>query len=91
MVRQVLAHPKVEQVFSKLLAKEKARIRAVLDRIASDPFNPRPGADIKRLKGTRGRQDLFRVRIGEFRAIYAVDASSILVTDLFRRGAEYDL
>ena len=57
----------------------------------ADPFTPRLGADIERLRGTNGRQDLFRLRVGKFRAVYAVVKREVLVTDLFERGAGYEV
>lgn len=91
MSRQVLVHPKVEKELARLGAKESARIRVVLLRLAENARASRPGADIKKLKGTHGRQDLYRIRVGEFRAIYAVTDDEVLVTDLFRRGQGYDV
>lgn len=91
MSHQILVHPKVDKELARLGAKESARIRTVLLRLADNPRESRPGADIKKLKGTHGRQDLYRIRIGEFRAIYAVTDDEVLVTDLFRRGQGYDL
>jgi mRNA-degrading endonuclease RelE of RelBE toxin-antitoxin system len=44
-----------------------------------------------RLRGTSGRQDLFRLRIGKFRAVYAVAKKEVLATDLFERGAGYEV
>lgn len=91
MSRQVLVHPRVEKELGRLSAKESSRVRAALLKLSDDPRDPRPGADIKKLKGTHGRQDLYRLRIGEFRAIYAVTENEVLVTDLFRRGQGYDV
>jgi len=52
-------------------------------------MNLDPGVDIARLKGTRGRADLFRMRVGDYRVIYAVDGEVVYVTDLFHRGRGY--
>jgi mRNA interferase RelE/StbE len=91
VVRHVLAHPKALRTLKRLGAGDEKRIRSVLARLAEDPYTARPGADIKKLKGTKGRPSLFRVRIGEFRAVYAVDGDVVLVTDIFRRGQGYDV
>lgn len=90
MSRQVLVHPRVEKELGRLSSKDSSRVGAALLRLAENPRDPRPGADIKKLKGTHGRQDLYRLRIGEFRAIYAVTDKEVLVTDFFRRGQGYD-
>jgi mRNA-degrading endonuclease RelE of RelBE toxin-antitoxin system len=36
-----------------------------------------------RLRGTRERADLFRLRIGDYRAIYAIEDQAVYVTELF--------
>jgi len=41
------------------------------------------------LKGTKGREDLYRLRIGDYRAVYAVEGDAVLVTEIFLRGKGY--
>lgn len=91
MPRRVSLHRDAAKAFQRLTAVERRRVKEALLRIADDPFTKRTGADIKRLKGTRGREDLFRVRIGELRAVYAAQREEILVTQIFRRGEGYDV
>lgn len=91
MPRRISLHREALKTFQKLSAAERRRVKDVLTRLADDPFTPRPGADIKRLKGTRDRGDLFRVRIGELRVVYAAERDEILVTQLFRRGEGYEI
>ncbi len=87
----VLLHPKVMKALDSMRPEDRTRVKRSLRVLASDPFTPRPGVDIKRLRGTGGRQDLFRLRIGEFRAVYSVMKREVLVTDLFERGAGYEV
>ena len=91
MAFTVLLHPKVLKALDSMHPEDRTRVKRSLRVLASDPFTPRPGADIKRLRGTSGRQDLFRLRIGKFRAVYAVAKREVLVTDLFERGAGYEV
>ncbi len=91
MTYSILLHPKVLKALGSVHADDRARVKRALRVLASDPFTPRSGADIKRLRGVGGRQDLFRLRIGHYRAIYAVVAKEVLVTDLFERGAGYEV
>jgi len=88
---RVLLHPKALKALRSMAPKEAARVRRGLRALEGDPFTPRSGADIRRLRGTVGRQDLFRLRIGRYRAVYAVAGKEVLVTDLFERGAGYDV
>ncbi|MGQ0536320.1 MAG: type II toxin-antitoxin system RelE family toxin [Methanobacteriota archaeon] len=91
MAFRVKLHPKALKALRDLPAADANRVKVALRRLADDPRTARPGADIKRLKGTHGRQDLYRIRIGGYRAVYAVEPAEVLVTDLFARGAGYDV
>lgn len=88
---RVLLHPKALKALRSLHPEEAERIRKHLRELERDPFTRRSGAGIKRLRGTKGRQDLYRIRMGRYRAIYAVAGEEVLVTDLFERGAGYDV
>ncbi|MCD4843925.1 MAG: type II toxin-antitoxin system RelE/ParE family toxin [Methanosarcinales archaeon] len=45
--------------------------------------------DTKKLKGIKGREDLFRLRIGNYRIVYFEDVKSIKIIQIFHRGKEY--
>ena len=89
MPYKVQLHREVAQTLAGMNPKLRSSIIGALRGLQNDPFQRRSGADIIRLKGTRGRQDLFRLRIGDYRAIYAVESNVIYVTDLFLRGKGY--
>ena len=46
------------------------RFSRILDELEVDPINRRPGLDTKNLKGY---SNIFRIRIGDYRIVYAVD------------------
>ena len=57
---------------------DRKRVGQALRELESDPYPPkRPQADIKKLHGTRGREDAYRLRIGPWRAIYAIDGDQV--------------
>ena len=91
MAYKILLHPKVLKTLGSMHPSDRARVKRALRTLASDPFTPRSGADIRKLHGTGGRQDLYRLRIGKFRAIYGVVGNEVLVTDLFERRAGYEV
>lgn len=91
MTREVLLHPSVVDTLEDLPAASRERIEDALARLGEDPFTARSGADVRKLTGTQGREDLWRLRVGDWRAVYAVEGDEVLVTDLFRRGEGYDL
>jgi len=41
------------------------------------------------LEGTKGREDLYKLRIGDYRAVYAVEGTMVWVTEIFLRGKGY--
>ncbi|MEW5760442.1 MAG: type II toxin-antitoxin system RelE/ParE family toxin [Candidatus Thermoplasmatota archaeon] len=86
---EVKVHPEVLKFIKELDKKTQKRIKESLNLLRDEPFRSRPKADIKILKGTKGRQDLLRLRIGNFRVIYSVEEKIVWVTDIFRRGKGY--
>lgn len=91
MTYAVLLHPKALKTLRSLRVEDRARVKSALERLETDPFRTRSGADIRRLRGTKGRQDLYRIRIGRFRAIYGIVGKEVRVTDSFERGEGYEL
>jgi len=87
---QVKLHRTVAKTLSGMSLKERSRVIQALRVLETNPYESRTGADIVRLKGTKGRGDLFRLRIGDYRAVYAVEGLIVYVTDLFHRGRGYD-
>jgi len=86
----VKLHRTVAKSLERLEPKLRERIKSALRKLGDDPYQPRAGVDIIRLIGTKGRQDLYRLRVGDYRAIYAIENKVIYVTDLFHRGKGYD-
>ncbi len=91
MAYRVLLHPKALRALRSMPPGDASRVRRGLRALENDPYTPRSGADIRKLQGTAGRQDLYRLRIGRYRAVYAIEGREVLVTDLFERGAGYDV
>ena len=91
MTFQVSLHREARKFLDRIQRTHRERIKADLRVLEIDPFTPRAGADIKRLRGTRGRHDLYRLRIGKFRAVYHVEGREVLVTEIWERGHGYDI
>jgi len=89
MPYDIKLHREVAKTLAGMNTKLRSGIIEALRTLQKDPFQRRSGTDIVRLKGTRGRQDLFRLRIGDYRAIYGVEGKVVYVTDLFHRGKGY--
>jgi mRNA interferase RelE/StbE len=71
-----------------LNSKQKERIKANLEQLEEDPFHRRSGADIKKLI-THDEPPLYRLRIGDYRAIYFVLDHEVKVTEIMHRSKGY--
>ena len=71
----------------KLPKGERVRIARALRVLEEDPFRARPKADIRVLEGTEPRK--YRLRVGDYRAVYAVLGSEVKIVDVFTRGRGY--
>ncbi|MFQ5832463.1 MAG: type II toxin-antitoxin system RelE/ParE family toxin [Candidatus Thorarchaeota archaeon] len=83
----LLSQTAVSQL-SLLKAKQKKRIKDALAELEVDPFRRRPGSDIKKLV-TPDEPPLYRLRIGDSRAIYSVVNHEVKVTEIIHRSKGY--
>jgi mRNA interferase RelE/StbE len=85
--RVLLSQTVVSQL--KLLeSKQRGRIKESLRNLEESPFQNRSGPDIKRLV-THDEPPLFRIRIGDYRAIYFVVSDEVRVTEIIHRSRGY--
>jgi mRNA-degrading endonuclease RelE of RelBE toxin-antitoxin system len=83
--RAVLLAAPAQKTYDSLPRGLRSRVRETLLEFA------RSGrGDLKRLRGTRGREDLFRLRVGDYRVVLAISAREIRVTRIIHRGEGYD-
>ena len=85
--RILLSQTAVSQL-SLLDEKLKKRIKDSLLHLEDDSFRKRSGSDIKKLV-TPDEPPLFRLRIGDYRAIYFVIDNEIRVTEIIHRSKGY--
>ena len=78
----VLLRPVVAKYIDRLSATDKNRIKLALKDLSRDP----PEGDIQPLTGQSG---YFRLRIGNFRALYRIENNVIFITNLDPRGQAY--
>jgi mRNA interferase RelE/StbE len=90
MVFDIRLHPNAVKFLKGLDEDTRNRIKSALRSLEDEPLKKRSKADIKKLKGTKGREDLYRLRIGDYRAVYAVEGDSVWVTEIFLRGKGYN-
>ena len=78
-----------EKELNSLEKQIQDRVRAGLRELEGDPFQPRPKADIKKLH-KMSKHQFYRLRIGNYRAIYAIEGAEVRVTKLIPRGKGYE-
>jgi len=71
----------------KLPTNDRKRILDRLDVLAADPLRARPRADIHPLGGEKVGK--YRIRIGAYRAVYAVVGDQVVILEVFHRGRGY--
>ncbi len=84
--RVTLSETAVRQL-RNLEKADRERIVRGLRALEQDPFRSRPKADIRILEGTDPRK--YRLRVGAYRAVYAVVGSEVKVVEVFARGRGY--
>ena len=85
MSRTVLLSGPAQRAYAALPTEERRRVHDKLFDFA------RSGrGDVKRLRGTQGREDLFRLRVGDYRVVFAISEAEIRVTQIIHRGEGYD-
>jgi mRNA interferase RelE/StbE len=81
---QVIIHRKAEKMLKRLDGDILKHIRAAIRALAGDP---RPNG-VKRLTGY---ENFFRIRVGDWRIIYAIedDTLIVLILEISTRGGAY--
>ena len=69
--------------------KSADRIKSGLRVLFEDPFQSRPKADIKQLVGSHNPA-LYRLRVGDYRIIYAIIGTEVKITEIIIRGKGYN-
>lgn len=81
---QVLIHRRAEKVLKRLEGDLLERMRRVIRNLSSEPFP-------EGVKKLAGQENLYRVRVGDWRIIYAVekDRLIVLVLEIAPRSGSY--
>ncbi|MBU7012209.1 MAG: type II toxin-antitoxin system RelE/ParE family toxin [Theionarchaea archaeon] len=80
-------HREATNVLRDLDDKTRKRIKENLSVLEEDPYHKRSGADIKRLVGAN--PVLYRLRVGNYRVVYAVEGDTVWITEVFHRSKGY--
>ena len=89
MIEDVKLHPEATAFLETLDKKTQKRIFDTLKKLKENPTRKRAGLDIKKMHGKKDKPPMYRVRIGRYRAVYAIENNIIWVTEIFPRGRGY--
>jgi mRNA interferase RelE/StbE len=70
---KVRLHPDAVKFLIDLNTETKERLKSGIKSLETDHFKIQSHADIKKLKGTKKREDFYRLRVGDYRVIYTVE------------------
>jgi len=84
---RVLVSKTFQREFLTLPTDMQARTRNALAGLEQEPFTSRPHADIAPLKDTHPKK--YRMRVGDYRVVYAIEGNDVMVLDLFHRKHGY--
>jgi len=84
-MKEILLSSIAQKQFGILNKTQKEHIKSALKIFASEGRG-----DVKKLKGTKGREALYRLRVGEYRIIFAKRDEKIFITQIISRSQGYD-
>jgi mRNA interferase RelE/StbE len=82
----VLFTSSAEREFRRLPRDVQARFSDAFARLESDPRRRRPGCDLRMLSGVA---NAWRLRVGDYRGIYAVEGEEVVFTKFGHRRSVY--
>ncbi len=87
MKYEIQLHPNAVSFLNKLNRKTKERLKSKIRALEDSPKLKRAGADIKKIKDAD--PEAYRLRIGNYRVIYAVEEETVWITEIMLRGKGY--
>jgi len=87
---EIKMHPDAVKFLLNLDPDTKERIKIGIKSLETSPFRSQSRSGIKKLKGTKKREDLYRLRVGDYRVIYAVEDNTVFVLEIIPREKGYD-
>jgi len=61
---RVMVHPDARKVLDGLSEDRRRKVLEGLRQLEENPHTPRPKMDLRKIKGTAGRRDVYRLRVG---------------------------
>lgn len=87
MKYKILISETARKQLKNLQENERQRIMSNIKELELYPMKRRAKADIKKLHNAN--PELYRLRVGSFRIVYAIIDDDVRVTEIMRRGRDY--
>ena len=87
MARDIRVHEDAVKFLSGLNKRVRDNIIKQLRKLSDD--KERKKMDIKKLKGTYSRDDLYRLKVSKHRVVFSVERKTIYITEIFHRERGY--
>ena len=84
----VFLHESAEKFLNEIDKSIQKNIKSDIKKLAEEPYSRQ--LDTKKLKGLKGKPDLFRLRVGEYRIIYFIQDDKIWITEIMKREKGYN-
>jgi len=84
---EIRLHPNAVSSLDKLNQSTKERLVSKIRVLKDRPKLKRAGTDIKKIKDAN--PEAYRLRIGDYRVIYAVEGDVVWITEIMSRGRGY--
>ncbi|MBU0591339.1 type II toxin-antitoxin system RelE/ParE family toxin [Candidatus Micrarchaeota archaeon] len=88
MKLKVVISESAKKEFLHLMPEIQKRLKKAFDELSDNPYENRSDADIKKLRGAY-KPPFYRIRIGDYRIIYAVVENEIRITSIIHRKKGY--
>ena len=86
MSKQILLSSRAQKDYKALSKQMKKRVKEILLELSEGDRH----LDVKKLKGVEGREDLNRLRVGDYRIIYYPEKKVIKIIRIDRRDKIYE-
>jgi mRNA interferase RelE/StbE len=84
---EIRLHPNAISSLNKLNRKTRERLITKIRALEDLPKLKRAGVDIKKIKDAD--PEAYRLRVGDYRVIYAVEDDTVWITEIMPRGRAY--
>ena len=87
MVEEIVVHQNAVDFLKGL--KKSIRDKIKTQMLKLNKIDDWKRLDVKKLKGTKGRKDFYRLRVGKYRVIFTKEKNIVYITEIFHKERGY--